>query len=310
MTDWYVAGLEDDMRPRMFAVADRGVAFGLVTIVAAEGGGPRGPGAQMVVTQDAMAGFLSGGCIEADVAIHARRALDTGEPTHLVYGRGSPFVDTQLPCGGRLDLFVEKLEADDPVIDGLRTAERERRVVTLMSDGRQRRLTEGAISGPGAIRAYTPTQRLVVIGADPFAMAMAQQGVAQGWQVTLVRPRGPEAPPPMAVAYSRRPSAEALADLAPDPWTAVAVATHDADLDHDALVAALDSAAGYVGVLGSRRRLPDRLSRLNADGVSEQSLARLHAPIGLPIAARSPQEVAVSIVAEIVAARRAAARPE
>lgn len=307
MSDWYVAGLEDDMRPRMFAAAERGEAFSLVTIVAAEGGGPRGPGAQMVVTADEMAGFLSGGCIESDVAIHARKVLETGEPTHLIYGRGSPFVDTRLPCGGRLDLLVERVKADDPVIAGLRTAERDRRAVTLMSDGRQRRLAEGVVAGPGAVRVYAPTQRLVVIGADPFAMAMAQQGLVQGWAVTLVRPRGPEAPPPLAVAYSRRPSAEALRELAPDPWTAVAVATHDADLDHDALVAALNSAAGYVGVLGSRRRLPERLSRLTADGISEQSLSRLHAPIGLPIAARSPQEVAVSIVAEIVGARRAAA---
>lgn len=304
MTDWYVAGLEDDMRPRMFAAADRREAFSLVTIIAAEGGGPRGVGAQMVITADTMAGFLSGGCIEADVSIHARKVLQTGEPIQLVYGRGSPFVDTRLPCGGRLDLLVERFAADDPVIGALRTASRDRRAVTLVSDGRHRRLTEGAISEPGAVRTYAPEQRLVVIGADPFAMAMAQQGLAQGWGVTLVRPYGPETPPPLEIAYSRRPVAEALADLSPDPWTAVAVATHDADLDHEALVAALDSPAGYVGVLGSRRRLPERLARLSAD-ISSETLSRLHAPIGLSISARSPQEVAVSVVAEIVAARRA-----
>jgi xanthine dehydrogenase accessory factor len=309
MTDWYVAGLEDDMRPRMMAAARAGRAFALVTIVAAEGGGPRGPGAQMVVTGDDMAGFLSGGCIESDVAIHARTVLETGEPTRLVYGRGSPFVDARLPCGGRLDLLVERLDPDDDVIAGLEQATTERRPVTLISDGRSRRLAPGEVTGPGVLRVYTPSQRLVVIGADPFAMAMAQQGLAQGWDVALVRPRGPETPPPLAVAYSRLPPAEALRDLGPDAWTAVAVATHDTDLDHDALLAALDSAAGYVGVLGSRRRLPERLSRLGADGVSAESLTRLHAPIGIPIAARSPQEVAVSVVAEIVAARRPVSRP-
>lgn len=304
MTDWYIPGLEDDMRPRMFAAADRGEAFALVTIVAAEGGGPRGVGAQMVVTADAMAGFLSGGCIEADVALHARDVLETGDPARLVYGRGSPFVDTRLPCGGRLDLLAERILPGDPMLEGLRTAERERRPVTLVSDGRHRRLLEGDLVHPGRLRAYTPSQRLVVIGSDPFALAMAQQGLLQHWQVTLVRPHGPETPPPLPVAYRRETSTVALTALKPDGWTAIAVATHDADLDHDALTAALDSPAGYVGVLGSRRRLPERLSRLVANGVPQSAVERLHAPIGIPIAARSPQEVAVSVVAEIVRARQ------
>ena len=106
MSDWYPAGMEDDMRPRMFEAAGRGRPFALVTIVAAEGGGPRGVGAQMVVTADDMGGFLSGGCIEADVALHARECLVDGEPRRLVYGRGSPFVDARLPCGGRLELLA------------------------------------------------------------------------------------------------------------------------------------------------------------------------------------------------------------
>ncbi|QTC93263.1 XdhC family protein [Brevundimonas goettingensis] len=288
----------------MFAAARLGQPIALVTIVAAEGGGPRGPGAQMVVTADDMGGFLSGGCIEADVAIHAREVLATGEPARLVYGRGSPFVDARLPCGGRLELLVERLAFDDPVIAGLEAAEADRRTVTLVSDGRHRRLADGEAAGPGALRVYDPPQRLIVIGADPFAMAMAQQGLLQGWQVTLVRPNGPEAAPPLPLAYQRDAPAAALAALEPDPWTAVAVATHDADLDHDALRAALDSRAGYVGVLGSRRRLPERLSRLDADGVPAEAIERLHAPIGIPIAARSPQEVAVSVVAEIVQARQ------
>lgn len=303
MSDWYVAGLEDDMRPRMFAAAAGGRPFALVTIIAGEGGGPRGPGAQMVVTADDMGGFLSGGCIEADVALHAREVLKSGEPIRLVYGRGSPFVDTQLPCGGRLELLVECIAADDPILADLKAAETDRRVVTLISDGRNRRLADGEVTVPGGLRTYSPPQRLVVIGADPFAIAMAQQGLMQGWQVMLIRPNGPEVAPPLPVAYSRDVSAVALQALAPDRWTAVAVATHDADLDHDALMAALESSAGYVGVLGSRRRLPDRLARLDAEGVSADALDRLHAPIGIPIAARSPQEVAVSVVAEIVQAR-------
>lgn len=304
MSDWYSAGLEDDMRPRMFAAADRGEPLALVTITAAEGGGPRGVGAQMVVTHDDMGGFLSGGCIEADVALHARDALATGRPKRIVYGRGSPYVDTRLPCGGRLDLLVEPILPDDPVIAALRGARHQRRLVTLVSDGERRSVVDGPADHPDRLRDYAPVQRLVVVGSDAFALAMAAAGQGQGWQVTLVRPKGPETPPPLAVDYRRDDPATALAALAPDRWTAVAVATHDADLDHEAVVTALGRGAGYVGVLGARRRLPERLARLEADGVSAENLKRLHAPIGLKIAARAPHEVATAVIAEIIGSRR------
>lgn len=303
MSDWYSAGLEDDMRPRMFAAADRGEAFALVTITAAEGGGPRGPGAQMVVTADDMGGFLSGGCIEADAALHGRDVLATGMPKRVVYGRGSPYIDTRLPCGGRLDLLVEAVLPDDPAIAALRQARNDRRHVTLISDGERRTVVDGPADHPDRLRDYAPVQRLVVIGSDAFALAMAAAGHAQGWQVTLVRPKGPEAPPPLAVDYRRDDPAMALAALAPDRWTAVAIATHDADLDHEAVLTSLGRATGYVGVLGARRRLPERLARLEADGVTDADLERLHAPIGLKIGARAPHEVAAAVIGEIIGSR-------
>ncbi len=304
MGDWYVAGLEDDMRPRMFAAVDAGLAFALLTITASEGGGPRGVGAQMVVTLDDAGGFLSGGCIEADVTLHARQVLAEGLPVRLVYGRGSPFVDTQLPCGGRLDLLVERMDAADPVLADLRRARDGRRVVTLASDGAARRLLDGDVDDPDRLRAYAPVQRLIVVGWDAFALAMAGQGLRQGWEVVLVRPNGPETPPPLPVSYRRDAAGPALAAFAPDRLTAIAVATHDADLDHDALAVALAGDAGYVGVLGAKRRLPERLERLRNAGLADEQLAKLHAPIGLKIPARSPQEVAVSVIAEILASRR------
>jgi xanthine dehydrogenase accessory factor len=302
--DWYVAGLEDDMRPRMFAAADRGEAFALVTIVAAEGGGPRGVGAQMVVTRDDMAGFLSGGCIEADVTLHARDVLADGTAVRLVYGRGSPFVDARLPCGGRLDLLAERIASDDPAIADLRKAQDNRLEATLVSDGRRRAVLMGDQPHPNRLRTYAPVQRLIVIGSDAFALAIAEAGLRQGWQVTFVRPNGPEAPPPLAVDYWRDGPERAIEALTPDLWTAVAVATHDADLDHAALVAALKGGAGYVGVLGSRRRLAERLSRLEAAGLDPEALARLRAPIGLKIGARAPHEVAASVIAEIIGSRQ------
>ena len=302
MSDWYPAGLEDDMRPRLFAAADRNEPVALVTIIAAEGGGPRGVGAQMAVTADDAGGFLSGGCIEADVILHARTTLADGRFQTLVYGRGSPFIDARLPCGGRLELLVERLDPYDASLRALRTAEAERRAVVYVSDGTTRsvRPVDGTT---GAGRLYRPFQRLIVVGADPFALAIAGLGLNEGWAVDLVRPKGPEAPPPLAVGYHRGSIAEAFAALRADAWTAVAIATHDPDLDHEALVHALRSDAPYVGVLGARRRLPERLERLKAAGVTPDALDRLKAPIGLDIAARSPTEVAVSVIAEIIRTR-------
>jgi xanthine dehydrogenase accessory factor len=157
-------------------------------------------------------------------------------------------------------------------------------------------------------RRYDPVPRLIVVGGDPTALAIAQLGVQSGIETTLVRPKGPEAPPPVpGIAYRREEPAEALAALDLDPWTAVAIATHDIETDHAALSAALPSRAGYVGLLGARRRLAGRLAELRAEGMPESAIARLHAPIGLDIGGKAPWEVAVSVIGEIMALRYARA---
>ena len=279
-----------------------GEAFALVTLHAADGG-PRPVGTQMLVTSDRAWGFVSGGCVEGDVALHARDALRDGQSRTLAYGRGSPFVDIRLPCGGRIELLVEPVQPDDPAVAALLEASRARRPVRYLSDGRRRcRAAPREEAGSSWLvdRLHVPSQRLLVIGGDPFALAIAAQGRQQGWDVTIVRPNGPRASPPLDVAYRRDRPDEALAALAPDEWTAIAVTTHDPDLDSAALVAALGSKAGYVGVLGSRRRLVERLGRLREAGLPELDLRRLRSPMGLPSAGRSPREIAVGVIAEIL----------
>lgn len=304
MSDWLLSGLEDDMAPRMLASAARGEPFALATVVAAEGGGPRGVGAQMVVTASNSWGFLSGGCVEADVCGHGREIIADGRSRRLVYGHGSPFLDIQLTCGGRLELLVERIAPDDPVLAALADGAAARRPVRYRSDGDRRTADADLATAPTVDRTYPPTQRLIVVGADPFALGTAALGAQLGWETTLVRPRGPAEPPPLPVAYRTEPAGDVIRDMRPDRWTAVACCTHDLNLDHDALTAALLAETGYVGVLGARRLLPERLARLKAAGVTDDRLAVLRAPIGLNIGGRAPWEVALSIVAEIVAERR------
>jgi len=312
--EWPMFGLADDMRPAMDAAARAGEAFALATLYAVGAGGPRPPGSQMVVTPRAASGFLSGGCIEADIAVHAAAVIEDGQPLHLVYGEGSPWPDIRLLCGARLDILLERVAPDDAALAALLAATEARRPAVWVTDGRARRLEPMADGDLGAFgvraapfelrRTYAPVPRLVVFGSDPIALATASLGAQTGFETTLVRPNGPTAPPPLAgVAYSRASPQAALAETVPDPWTAIAVATHDLEIDHQALAAALPSRAFYVGVVGARRRVAERLARLAAEGVDAAALDRLRAPIGLDLGGKAPWEVAVSVIAEIIAAR-------
>jgi xanthine dehydrogenase accessory factor len=306
------------MRPAMRAMVSAATPSALATLHTVHGSGPRPPGAQMLLSAGHAAGFLSGGCIESDVAIHAAATIADGAPRQLVYGEGGPWPDIRLLCGARIEILVERLLPGDHAITALLRAADARQPAIWITDGRTRRV-EAAPHEAGAVpacemqaspfqlrRLYQPAPRLVVVGADPTALAIASLGAQSGFETTLVRPKGPIASPPLAgVSYSRADAGEALAEIRPDRWTAVAIATHDWEIDHDALLAALPSEAGYVGVLGARRRLPERLSRLRAAGLDEAVTERLHGPIGLDLGGKSPWEVAVSVIAQIVGERSA-----
>lgn len=312
LPDWPDFGLSDDIRPTLAAAMQAGRPAALVTLYAVEGGGPRPPGTQMIFAEGLVSGFLSGGCVEGDVAGHAGRTLEDGEPRHLVYGEGGPWPDIRLLCGARIELLVERIAPDDPAARELLRLTEARRPALWTSDGRERACVELQGAAPFSTvdqpfrlsRRFDPTPRLAVVGADPTALAIASLGALAGMETTLIRPKGPQTPPPVAgVGYKRGEPAAALAEVGLDPWTAVAIATHDSDTDHDALLAALPSQAGYIGLLGARRRLPERLHRLRAAGMTDDMLARLHAPIGLDLGGKAPWEVAVAVIGEIVQAR-------
>ena len=262
----------------------------------------------MVIAEAVVSGFLSGGCLEADVAGHAQEVLADGAARRLVYGEGSPWPDIRLLCGARIEVQLERIMPDDEAARRLFALCDARAPAIWLSDG-TRRVCEPPTSEPqawpGALRKlYEPVPRLIVLGADPTALAIAALGAQAGFETSLVRPKGPlDAPPLAGVAYRREEPAQALAAIGLDPWTAVAVATHDAELDHAALMAALPSAAFYVGALGARRRVPDRQTWLRDAGLHNTHIARLHAPIGLDLGGKSPWEVAIAVLGEITALR-------
>jgi xanthine dehydrogenase accessory factor len=328
--DWPEYGLTSDVRGVLAEALRADTPSVMVTLHAAEGATPLGLGAQMLFAGEARAGFLSGGCVEGDVALQADAVLESLEPRRLIYGRGGP-ADIQLLCGSRIELLVERIDPASAAARRLAALSAARRPALWLSDGTtQASLAEGEApnglprslreafaealihpalaggAGGAVFRRFDPAARLAVVGADPIALAIVGLAVQSGLETFLIRPKGPQAAPPVAVAgYLRTPPAQALASIGLDPWTAVTVATHELETDHAALLAALPTEAAYVGVLGSRKRIPERLGRLRAEGLGEAELMRLKAPMGLDIAARAPWEIGLSVLAEVVAAFKA-----
>lgn len=207
---------------------------------------------------------------------------------------------TRIPGDRQALLFP--LEAEATPEDGWPMAEARQ----ALADDRAVTVTD--TSGEVFLRPYNPPVRVVVVGAVHIAAPLAQMATAAGLDVYIVDPRtvfATEDRFPGMHLVDAWPD-EAFGELAPDHRTAVVTLTHDAKLDDPALLAALTSPAFYVGALGSRRTHEKRVARLRERGVGEPDLARIHAPIGLNIGARTAAEIAVAILAEIVARLRGA----
>ena len=152
-------------------------------------------------------------------------------------------------------------------------------------------------------RRYDPPRRLVVSGGDPGALALAKLGTEAQLETVLIRPDGPETPPPFPVSrYMRGEVTACLEQLGIDRWTAFVGATHEDHHDLAACLAALRGDAGYVAMIGARSRASGRMAALMAAGASEAEIAVLHLSPGIPGLGKSPWEVATGILAEVLQA--------
>lgn len=159
------------------------------------------------------------------------------------------------------------------------------------------------------LESYFPPPKLIIVGAVHVAIPLVTIAKTLGYRVILVDPRqafATEARFPHVDALLRRWPDEALLEVGLDAGTCVVILTHDPKLDDPAIKIALQHLPAYIGVLGSRKTHEKRLKRLREDGLTEEQLSRLHAPIGLKIGSQTPAEIALSIMGEIIAVRRAA----
>ena len=163
---------------------------------------------------------------------------------------------------------------------------------------------KSGMEGDLFLNVHVPSPRLVVIGAVHISQALAPIARLAEFDVTVVDPRTAFATPERFAGTELKAEWPEEVDLALDPYTALAALTHDPKIDDAPLAAALEAGCFYVGALGSRKTHGKRVERLRERGIGDEAMARIHAPIGLDIGAATPQEIAVAVMAEIVAALR------
>ena len=295
-----------------------GRAVWLVTVIETWGSAPRPPGALLAMRDDGqVAGSVSGGCVEDDLIDRVRNGERVGTPSLIAYGvTKEEAARFGLPCGGNLRLVQEPL-LDTAWIDAVlaRTARHElvARVLDLESGAvRIEAAARGeAFSFDGlTLRAlFGPRWRMLIVGAGQLSRSLAQMALGLDFEVVVCDPRE-EYGLSWDVAgttFSKAMPDDLAIEMQLDPHAAVVAVTHDPKLDDLVLLEGLKSPAFYVGALGSRGNTAKRKERLALFDLSAAEIDRLHGPIGLDIGSRTPAEIAVSILAEIVAVRNGVA---
>ncbi|QIB66729.1 XdhC family protein [Kineobactrum salinum] len=291
----------------------------LCTIAAAVGASPRPPGALLVCNgRGEQLGSLSGGCIEEDLLERLREDGLPGARAALIeYGVSAAQNERLgLPCGGRLQVLVQRLQvqSDLPWLEAALAAIGARRCLRRVVDistgatryGEEELHQALDFDGRELAQSFGPQMRLLLVGAGQLSQGLAELALAMDYDVLVTDPR------PSMLEQWEGPSVPLLGgmpddvvrDHASDRHSIVITLTHDPRIDDMALMEALTTPAWYVGALGSRRTTDRRLQRLRQLELSEEQLASLHAPVGLDIGSKTPLEIAVSIMAQLIQLRR------
>lgn len=329
----------------MFEIADRllvaleaGRTLAVATAVSIDGSAPRTIGTSMAFDGTAVLGSIAGGCVEGAVVGVCEEVLADGVSRTVEYGVDDETAfSVGLTCGGQLRIHVQLVTAASALVDQLRRAAvgESAGIVSVIDPvastvGHENRIAaelesrvasaSTALSvidcGGELVELFFETvaapPRMIIFGAMEFSTALAAAAKTLGYRVTVCDPR------PLFATAQRFPGVELvvgwptkyLPETVVDARTAICVLSHDARFDAELIAQALALPVGYVGAMGSRRTHDRRMASLRERGVDEASLARLRSPIGLDIGASTPEETAISILAEILASRaRASAAP-
>ncbi|MEL4070157.1 XdhC family protein [Ochrobactrum sp. GPK 3] len=305
----------------------------LATVVQTWGSAPRRMGSQLIVDADGLfQGSVSGGCVEAEVLARAADVIRTGKPDRVESGVADETAwQAGLSCGGSIRIYIER--ADRNLLQALNAERRARRAVAVLTDldtGTNHLIRKGG-ELPSAFQPtigrnfahgastlveadsktlfcnmHLPNPRFEIIGAVHIAQVLAPMARMVGYDVDIIDPRTAFATRqrfPDSTLHAEWPQ-DVFSAYPLDPYTALAVMSHDPKIDDAALIAALQADCFYVGALGSRKSHAKRLQRLEMAGMDQAMLARIEGPIGLAIGATNPAEIAVSILARLVQSLR------
>ena len=262
----------------------------LLTLINIEGASPRPLGSQIAVAENGQCvGMITGGCAEEALVKHAMLQFDVAHEerqTVLRLGSDSPWVDIRLPCGAGIDVHFSVLQSADifdQALSRLSASEScglELNTATGQWDMGTPTGETGLRNDGMFLRRWDPPKKILIVGKGPYVDALDALAAAADCQTVRC---GSSAPGPEML----------------DAHSAVVLLMHDHENEPAILKAVLQSDCFYVGALGSRTTHQRRVEQLEAMGIPTESITRIHGPIGLPIAARSPNEIALSILAEI-----------
>lgn len=307
---------------------EAGQSVWLCTVIHTWGSAPRRPGSLLASCDGEFVGSLSGGCVEDDlIARLAAGEFSQNSPHYLIYGANETDAERfKLPCGGTLGILIEPLQSQQLTqFKRIVAALQQRKTVTRRCTWPQGpdELIEGSKRMPlklelqeqqpqQLVHSYGPAAHLFIIGINEVSNHLAQFALAADYRVTVCDPR-PELTQKWQVPDAQLVTAmpdDAILTHAADENSAIVAVTHDPRIDDMGLMVAFSTEAFYIGAMGSIASSTKRRERLRQLDVSAKQLQRLHAPVGLEIGSKTPAEIAVSILAELIAARSSATRTE
>ena len=299
-----------------------GQPVAIATVVQTWGSAPRPVGSWLAIRGDGqVAGSVSGGCVEDDLIRRVQTEILTrNTPEMVVYGvTQQEAARFGLPCGGTLRLLVEpkpELAVLEKLLENISSHQITRRSVNLetgkstLSAGD--RSDEFTCTEHAMQTTYGPRWRMVIIGAGQLSLYTADFALASDFEVIVIDPREEyaEGLNRTDITFAKGMPDDVLLEIGVDSHTAVVALTHDPKLDDMALMEALRSPAFYVGALGSRKNTQKRKERLLEFDLNQEQVDRLHGPVGLYIGALTPPEIAVSILAEVIAVKYGVSIPK
>lgn len=298
----------ENVLPKLLDWSEQGLDVCLATLYHAESTSPRPVGSQMAVAQNGeWFGYLSGGCAEQAIADEAVACINAQQNRTIRYGVGSPYLDIKLPCGAGIDVCFDQSLSDTIIRKTIKQHE-QRQVVGLemsFEKNSQSQLVKSDslenLNSSTFRRWYMPQRRLLIIGAGPSVAALAALAIQADYELQVFTPDQQTLDEVRQYTQSAEllESKAQIQSLECDAFTAVVLMFHEHERETEILQFFLSTDVYYIGALGSRLTQKIRLDNLRQQGVSESALSRVHGPVGLAIQARTPAEIALSVLAEL-----------